>query len=545
MAQVSRKDYRVILDTLTLLDCPRSLTVAVLFRYGEFEQIVNLSFDALAYNTLQDARSALCSTDLLKKNRFLPIPSIDKNRVALNGFLNAEASCRETNDRLLRGNPDYDGLLWAASRKIANVLGVFDPGELVNLSGWGPGVTLSLRSGNNTLFEKFRHDGEVTPNFYRLSKLLCDVSSPYWSVRPRVYEGNRVITVPKNAKTDRVIAVEPSLNLFFQKGVGAMIRKRLKRWGIDLNTQVRNQELSRSGSFSGSLATVDFSSASDTISYRLVMDLLPWNWFEVLDVLRSPRGMLDDELLEYEKFSSMGNGFTFELESLIFWALARAVAEEQNCDASEISVFGDDVIIPTVLYERYSQLCSYAGFTVNKTKSFSTSYFRESCGGYFWNGVSIKPVRLIESLASKEASYSYHNRLKEYDSNEAFDKLFSSLRAFLRNSVKNPCFVPPSYGDSGFRLTKPRGFYSTRSGEYRFRYLSSVSDTETADDHAVLLTQYWLNHRAGLDEDCIYRYQSERAVTNVIGGSRCRGNDADIPRSGRRVVKTARLSYWC
>jgi hypothetical protein len=544
MTQVSSKDYRVVLDTLISLNCPRSLTIAILFRYGEFEQIVGLQFLPSDFNSLEDARDAYCATELLRKNRFIQIESIDKKKTAFEGFYAAEADCRDTNLRLLQGNPDYSGVLYSASRKIADVLGDFDVDEFVSLSGWGPGVTLSLRSGNNTLFKKFRHDGEVTPKFYSLSRLLVDGLSPHWAIKPRVYEGNRVITVPKNAKTDRVIAVEPSLNLFFQKGVGAMIRKRLKRWGIDLNTQVRNQELSRSGSFSGSLSTVDFSSASDTISYQLVMDLLPWKWFVLLDVLRSPRGLVEDSLIEYEKFSSMGNGYTFELESLIFWAIARAVADEAGVDSSEISVFGDDVIIPTSLYKRYSSVCSFAGFKVNTKKSFSTGYFRESCGGYFWNGVSIKPVRMLESLASQEASYSFHNRLKEFDSDLAFSSRFSGLRSFLRASVKKPHIVPRSYGDSGFWVDKVNGYYSVRSGFYQFRYLSSKNEIETADDHAVLLSKLWLGSR-GLDDLALAHLQGSRYESYVREALLPSGNDCPVPRSGRRVTKVARLSHWC
>ena len=544
MAQVSAKDHRVILDTLLNLDCPRSLTVAILFRYGEYEQLVSLSFDPLHHNTLDQARSAYSATELLKKNRFLPI-NIDKKAVALESFAVSEHACRDTNLRLLQGNPDYDGIIFAASRKIANVLGDFDAEEFVNLSGWGPGVTITLRSGNNSLFKKFRHDGEVTPKFYTLSKILTQASSPHWSTRPKVFEGNRIITVPKNAKTDRVIAVEPSLNLFFQKGIGAMIRSRLKRWGIDLNTQERNQELSRSGSFSGSLATVDFSSASDTISYRLVLDLIPFPWFEVLDVLRSPRGLLGDSLVEYEKFSSMGNGFTFELESLIFWAFACAVADEGGVDTSNITVFGDDVVLPTCLYDRYSAVCSYVGFTVNSKKSYSSSYFRESCGGYFWNGVSIKPIRMLESLTSDEASYSYHNRLKEFDNTYLFKPRFSGVRKFLRNSVKNPCFIPPSYGDSGFVINRPSGFYQIRSGNYVFRYLSSKSRLESSDDIAVMLTHYWLNSKGDRDDSYLARFQNERYRSKVRESNLLIGNEISVPRSAKRVIRKARLSHWC
>jgi hypothetical protein len=50
---------------------------------------------------------------------------------------------------------------------------------------------------------------------------------------------SKVRVVPKNAKTDRTICIEPDLNIFVQLGIGAVIRERLKAYGLDLNTQVK------------------------------------------------------------------------------------------------------------------------------------------------------------------------------------------------------------------------------------------------------------------------------------------------------------------
>ena len=42
---------------------------------------------------------------------------------------------------------------------------------------------------------------------------------------PEVVAGNKIVTVPKNYKTERTIAIEPLLNSVLQKGIGAVIRK--------------------------------------------------------------------------------------------------------------------------------------------------------------------------------------------------------------------------------------------------------------------------------------------------------------------------------
>jgi hypothetical protein len=82
--------------------------------------------------------------------------------------------------------------------------------------------------------------------------------------------GNNVDWVPKNYKTDRTIAIEPDWNMFLQKGLGGLLRRRLRRVGQDLNDQSTNRFCAAVGSIDGSLATLDMSMASDTVAYRLV-----------------------------------------------------------------------------------------------------------------------------------------------------------------------------------------------------------------------------------------------------------------------------------
>lgn len=140
--------------------------------------------------------------------------------------------------------------------------------------------------------------------------------------------GNKVTTVPKNSKTDRVIAIEPLMNMYVQKGIGGAIRHSLRSVGINLNDQTSNQRLAREGSLQGKLATVDLSSASDSVSLLLVEELLPPDWVAAIKLCRSPCGVLPDgSVINYQKVSSMGNGFTFELESLIFWAACSSVCQ--------------------------------------------------------------------------------------------------------------------------------------------------------------------------------------------------------------------------
>ncbi len=209
-------------------------------------------------------------------------------------------------------------------------------------------------------------------------------------LEPRFVDGSVLFTVPKNTDIDRVACKEPDINVFFQKSFGNQIRYLLKRVGVDLNDQTVNGGLAMRGSIDGSLATLDLSSASDSVTVELVRRLLPPDWFYFLDAARSHRIDIDGILTDLEMFSSMGNGFTFELESLIFYALARAVAYMTGI-RGRISVYGDDIIVPTGLAPYLITCLRLVGFSVNNDKSFVDGPFRESCGSYWHEGVDVKP----------------------------------------------------------------------------------------------------------------------------------------------------------
>jgi hypothetical protein len=125
--------------------------------------------------------------------------------------------------------------------------------------------------------------------------------------------------------------------------------------------------------------------------------LFPNDWFKYLDQLRSPhfRGAFGEGT--YEKFSSMGNGSTFCIETLVFAAACKAVG------STRFSVYGDDVIIESSLVEDYIRLCAHLGFKVNVDKSFHEGPFRESCGKDFYRGIECTPV-FIRNIDLRKAA---------------------------------------------------------------------------------------------------------------------------------------------
>jgi hypothetical protein len=275
-----------------------------------------------------------------------------------------------------------------------------------------------------------------------------------------IVAGNRIVTVPKNYKTDRTIAIEPDMNLYVQRGFGRYIRRRLQLVGVDLNDQTRNQKLACIGSLSGTLATIDLSLASDTISRGLVDRFIRPDWTSALGQCRSPFGVLPSgEKIFYQKYSSMGNGFTFELETLIFWSLAIAYARIHGEEVSRICVYGDDIIVPSTMAEGFCGLLSYCGFTANSKKSYWSGPFRESCGKHYYSGYDITPFYVKRAPSTLIDLFKVHNQLFRFiersadwlplEKRLALRKVCKWLRSYAPASWRRPSILD-GIGDGGF-----------------------------------------------------------------------------------------------
>lgn len=328
-------------------------------------------------------------------------PPVVRRERAICKWLATEMNNAATNDRLTHVDPDYNILNRVGYRTfvqrcrsiVANVLGCDIPPYEVLLGSFSGGATTSKRRTAAHPSRKYTGEAHISSGavpYWEVTESDRPLWESYGGVQPVVFPGNVLFTVPKTTSIDRCCAKEPDLNMYMQKGVGDYIRRRLRKFGIDLNDQSRNRDLARQGSLHLDLATLDLSSASDSISRRLVEELLPEHWFQLLDSLRSPRTRIGDEWHVNEMFSSMGNGFTFELESLLFYALARATTWSLGIPGV-VSVYGDDIIVPTEAAHDLVFVLQFFGFSTNLDKSFIEGHFRESCGGHFINGQDVTP----------------------------------------------------------------------------------------------------------------------------------------------------------
>jgi len=166
-----------------------------------------------------------------------------------------------------------------------------------------------------------------------------------------------------------------------------------------------------SRAYTDGLATLDLKAASDSMSIELVYELLPFDWADFLDSIRSRKAALPSgETITLEKFSSMGNGFTFELESLIFWAISSSVASLME-SKEEILVYGDDIICSQFIAKEVVQALAFIGFQTNLEKSFLEGNFYESCGKHYFQGEDVTPIYQKELVCFDPETVRCGNRL--------------------------------------------------------------------------------------------------------------------------------------
>lgn len=394
---------------LARLDCPRALTVSIMLKYQCYDDIVALRANPSDFECADSFFRAYQATRLLQKSEWLPT-SFDKEAVALLSFWEAEKSCKSTNELFTAvssgaaefANPRVAQRLIAARRKVKDMLRGFSPVGFLDLCGFGPGVDMSTVGGFTSAYNKLSSTGTVTRgaslflDFVVSNSALCTAGFQWNTVTrsllcERVH-GNRVTFVPKDCKTKRTIAVEPRWNAYLQKGMGLWLRKILRSNGVNLDDQSINQHRAAYGSIHGSLATLDLQSASDSVSYELIRYLLPEVWVDVLDRLRSPYFLLKGKWYRAEKWSSMGNGYTFELESLVFYSLLWSVCGPEG------TVYGDDLVVPSNAASEIVELLRVCGFSLNMKKSYTAGPFRESCGSDYFNGVLCTPIYWKDKL---------------------------------------------------------------------------------------------------------------------------------------------------
>ena len=477
--------------------------------------------------------------------------SVDRQARALASFIDAEDRCEYTNlnwnatrrDRLF-GDYTLDSVLFGAQVKIGRVLGArvgqWDShlDELLTSCDFGPRATFFLKREEATVYNKFRYFETTVQNAAFVSFIVNQ--STMWKSEAhdvmKLAPGCRIAFVPKDARTERTIAIEPSMNMYVQKGLGRMIRRRfLKVAGVDLDDQRVNQRLAREGSVFDKLATLDLSAASDSVSWALVESLLPPDWFAALEQARSAQAILPDGSIHtFAKFSTMGNGATFELQSLIFWALCVSTVELLGLRGESVKVFGDDIIIPVDGYNAVVHVLELCGFTVNESKSFKSGPFRESCGKHYFHGTDVSPFYIRKPVDHVSRLYWFANKFRDWCCRDYWflepwmKKEYDAIVGMVPPSYR--FFVPDGAGDVGFESSfdeaRPRGF--CRDKQKTFKKNDPRTNLQGYSYMALDQVQRMFSAEHGL-EHVIWHHMRERSHTPM-------SEDIGIPVGELRFV---------
>jgi len=217
----------------------------------------------------------------------------------------------------------------------------------------------------------------------------------------------KILPVPKTMKGPRIIGAESVARMFCQQSLMAYMRKRMSRityGSVNITDQSRSQKRAVRGSVDGSLATIDLSSASDRLSCFLVEELFSSNpqFLGMLSATRASTYVINQDVYRMRKFSHQGSAVTFPVQSLAYYAICVGVSLHFNGveptpknvrEASRnITVYGDDIIVPTEIYEPLIASLQAWGMAVNVHKSHGSGFFRESCGIDAYKGVDVTPT---------------------------------------------------------------------------------------------------------------------------------------------------------
>lgn len=221
----------------------------------------------------------------------------------------------------------------------------------------------------------------------------------------------KVTLVPKTPKTPRIIAIEPTHMQYMQQGllrcfVEWIEGDHILSSFIGFSDQDPNRFMARDGSITGALATLDLSEASDRVSVEHVRCLLKHHnlLWEAVDATRTRKAQIRGHgIISLSKFASMGSATCFPVEAMVFLTvIILSIGRQRNHRISmkelenlrgKVRVFGDDLVVPVEYAQGVIVDLEAFGFQVNKSKSFWTGKFRESCGKEYYDGYDVSIVK--------------------------------------------------------------------------------------------------------------------------------------------------------
>jgi len=331
----------------------------------------------------------------------------------------------------------------------------------------GPGA-IAEKASRQVPLQKYRYLGSTAMlRYVFLHHAGIDVDT-YFPLAPYKWESKSVIvSVPKSLEKRRVISKEPATLQYLQQGVSRCVVDYIHhspalRGHIDLEHQEISADLAIQSSGDHRFATIDLSSASDTVTTRLVKAVFRGTpLYPYLVALRSKTTVLPSgKVIELAKYAPSGSALCFPVETLIFASIVEfTVRRAQRTNLGlypRWRVYGDDIIVQEPLFWDTLLTLEGLGFKPNHSKSFcSDSRFRESCGGEGYDGVDVRPLRIprgFTALGTRLTSHhaaTYMGLVDLANMAEAHNMPLlraTVIRSLLHNEVAAPLFSATGYG---------------------------------------------------------------------------------------------------
>lgn len=317
---------------------------------------------------------------------------------------------------------------------------------------------------------------------------------------------NKVLFVPKDSRGPRTIACEPHEYMWYQQAMARSLMLHVRNFPyINFLDQSINNRLAQLGSIDRSWNTLDLKDASDRVSLRLVKDIFPPRIARHLESFRTGYSRLPSgELVHLNKYAAMGSALCFPVESFVFWAIARSY--HKTIEPGISYVYGDDIITTATDRAGFTEYIRKFGLEVNPSKSYFSGHFRESCGGDYFNGIDVTPIKVRKI-----------NRLSVIAlANHLFNKGLVQAADFVKSTFR----APSAKNDYCYN-------FGPRSGVFRFNKDLQVLEVKTRGP---------LTKTRKLDDDWAYfRWLSQRRDDVFIASDVGFRSDAQSTRFYRVV----------